>query len=109
MKYNSNTNFFKLFALNKTEKGDNNPRIMTIEEDFAGKLWIGTFDGRLLKFDRFTETFKQVIPFLQENELIKFTKIFSIYESNPGIIWFGTNLGLYCYNDKTSEIKRLLN
>lgn len=108
LKYNLKNRSFKLIVFKGTDGRKIPVNILAIEEDFTGILWAGTFDGKLLKLDRYSEIFEQVLPFIENNEMISFKKIFSIHESSPGIIWFGTNMGLYQYNDKTLEIIRFL-
>jgi signal transduction histidine kinase/ligand-binding sensor domain-containing protein/DNA-binding response OmpR family regulator len=84
------------------------PDAMNIIEAYDGRLFIGTRDGILFSFDRHLGNIVQELPFESGNELINFTKIFSLKESERGVIWIGTNCGLYRYFYNEGRIDRFL-
>ena len=56
-----------------------------------GMIWIGTHDGKILKFDQDKKTIDQVAKY--ENG------ISAVYEDREGLLWIGTfDAGVICYN-----------
>ena len=105
LKYSCNNDKFELFPATGPEGERMQMRSLAILEDYSGKLWIGTFFGQLFIFDTYTKEFEQIIL---NDELVSFTKIFSLCETKPGEIWMGTNRGLYRLDTETNEMKRFL-
>ncbi|UCE05776.1 MAG: SpoIIE family protein phosphatase [bacterium] len=77
--------------------------ILSIHEDKAGALWIGTEYGGFNRFDRETERFE---PYkhdpLNPNSLSS-NHIVRICEDKTGVLWIGTNNGLNKF-DKEHEV-----
>jgi ligand-binding sensor domain-containing protein/signal transduction histidine kinase len=65
--------------------------ISCIKEDKAGNLWLGTFagGGGLKSFDRNAKKFQHYI---------QGANIWEIFEDAEGVLWIGTNKGLYYFN-----------
>lgn len=67
-----------------------NKSITKIYEDNRGFLWIGTWGGRILKFNKQTETFLTYDhPDADDATLYK-SPIMEIYEDSNGAFWIGT-------------------
>jgi signal transduction histidine kinase/ligand-binding sensor domain-containing protein len=64
--------------------------ILSIYEDRAGMLWIGTNGGGLNRFDRENETFSHWTNEPGNPESVSNNEILSIYEDRTGILWVGT-------------------
>jgi signal transduction histidine kinase/ligand-binding sensor domain-containing protein len=62
-------------------------------EDRSGGFWVGTIHGGINRLNRQTDRFRHYLP-----DFI----IISLYEDSQGILWVGTNKGLYRYN-KTED------
>ena len=105
LKYNCREKTYEPFIATGPEGEAQALYILCMLEDYAGKLWLGTFFGELYVFDVHTEQFERI---QLNDDLVSFTKIFSICETQPGEIWLGTNRGLYNLNTETLEIKRFL-
>jgi len=67
------------------------------------KLWVGTEKGKIYSFNLLTSNFEElsVLSDLYGNNPIA-TRILSIYESDPGILWIGTD-GNGVYTIKLAE------
>ena len=63
-------------------------------------LWIGSSKGELNKYDPLLDSFTKYHPDPGNRSL---TKILVIYEDQTGILWIGTNSGLYQF-DKNKKI-----
>jgi signal transduction histidine kinase/ligand-binding sensor domain-containing protein/DNA-binding response OmpR family regulator len=108
LRYSSDENKFALF---NPEGPDGEPISfipISIDEDQTGKIWLGTFDGNLYSFDKFTNKFELVISTIFNNERIGFTRIFSVCTSVFGEVWIGTDLGLYKVDIKSGDVVRYL-
>lgn len=73
--------------------GLNDDYIICLYEDKKGNIWVGTWNGGLLKFDvekqefiRFKQVFPDV-PYLQSSPVT------SVFEDHAGIVWVGTRGG----------------
>lgn len=89
-----------------TEKdGLSSNSVWSILEDKLGNIWFGTKDG-LSKYNGKTIS---KVPFTVTNSSGFGTamaqssrnEVWSIFQDKSGIIWFGTDNGVYCYNGKT--------
>ncbi len=66
-----------------------------------GTIWIGTHDGKILKFDQHKKTVAQIAKY--ENG------ISAIYEDREGILWIGTfDAGVICYNPAVKTFTRYI-
>lgn len=68
-------------------------RIMSIFEDQAGVLWIGTWGGGLNRFERETGHFRHFISDPTDARSLSSNTITSIVEDHFGNLWIGTNGG----------------
>ena len=82
--------------------------VLHMAETYDGKIIMGTYYGALYSFDRYLGTFERMLESKQNREIIGFTKIFCVAEGDPGVIWIGTNCGLYSYEYETAELSRYL-
>uniref|UniRef100_UPI0032175369 hybrid sensor histidine kinase/response regulator transcription factor n=1 Tax=uncultured Draconibacterium sp. TaxID=1573823 RepID=UPI0032175369 len=108
LKYNEQQNTFKLFNPigPDSESLPLNPG--SIFSDYSGKIWIGTYNALLYTFDIHTEKFERIFTGDTEDRQTSFNKIFSICETQPNNLWFGTDRGLYFLDVKTGKTKRFL-
>ena len=82
--------------------------ILSMAETYDGSIYLGTYSGELYRFDRYLGTFTKLMESGIYMDIIGYSKIFSLAESNPGELWIGTNCGLYCYKYESGELKRYL-
>ncbi|MBN2611210.1 MAG: response regulator [Bacteroidales bacterium] len=92
------------FTTYKTRPGDNTSmssnRIDMLKEDQWGFLWIQTYDSKVYRFDRRTETFEGVLFDSSGNEI----RVDKLYKSKRGDFWLYSNThGLFrAYTDSSS-------
>lgn len=89
-----------------TEKdGLSNNKVWSILEDNLGNIWFGTDDG-VSRYDgktiskmpiNITKSLGLGTAISQTGKNV----VWSIFQDKKGTIWFGTDYGIYCYNDKT--------
>lgn len=83
-----------------------NNEVLTICIDFLGSIWIGMRDGVVDKFNPKTggfEHYRIPIPNSSEKkEDINF--VYKIYESMDGVLWIGTEKGLYTFDGNSKLI-----
>jgi signal transduction histidine kinase/ligand-binding sensor domain-containing protein/CheY-like chemotaxis protein/AraC-like DNA-binding protein len=108
LRYEPQAGVFRLVRLTRGNGERLTPQAMKIIEVSDGRLFIGTRDGILYSFDRHLGRIEQELPFDDGNEMINFTKIFALKESERGVIWIGTNCGLYRYYYNEGKIDRFL-
>ncbi len=108
LKHNPQNNTFSL----KNPVDHNGQEIreifVSIHEDYTGKIWLGTFKGNLYTYDKNTDAFTKITLKSKSGTEYIFTRVFSIYESTNGVMWFGTNKGLYKYNTFDNYAVRFL-
>ena len=108
LKYNPKINEAELFNP-KNNNGVTTPvAFLSGYESYNGKIWCGTSDGTIYRYDRYIYQFEKILPKENIRENQPYNQIFSIYETDSGSLWFGTNNGLYLYNDKGGELIRYL-
>jgi ligand-binding sensor domain-containing protein len=70
--------------------------ILSIYEDMAGNLWIGTYGGGLNRFDRNAETFEHfTVRDGLPNDIV-----YGILEDRSGYLWLSTNRGISKFNPR---------
>jgi ligand-binding sensor domain-containing protein len=98
----------KIFVHFGMEQGLNSNSIYSILQDKAGIVWVGTNKG-LNRFDG--NKFVSIPIVLSKNKSYYFkngnninapteNKVWSMMQDKNGIIWFGTDDGVYCYDGK---------
>jgi signal transduction histidine kinase/ligand-binding sensor domain-containing protein len=81
--------------------------IVSIYEDRAGILWIGTNGGGLNRFDRDKEKFSHWVNEPGNPESLSNNDILSIYEDQTGMLWVGTmGGGLNWFDREKGTFKR---
>lgn len=68
---------------------------LSLMEDKAGHIWIGTVQGGLYRFDGSSFTRYTIKDGLASN------LVYCIFEDNKGLLWIGTNNGVSIYDGKT--------
>lgn len=67
--------------------------VMSIEQDFDGYLWIGTFGRGIDRFDFHSETFKHFSKVIANPNSPVANEILSLFIDRSGILWVGSHLG----------------
>lgn len=67
-----------------------NKSITSIHEDLDGVLWIGTWGGRMVKFDKNNERFLKYGHPQTDDQLSYQSPITKIFRDRQGILWIGT-------------------
>ena len=92
----------KLFTQFIIKDGISNNSVWSILEDFSGNIWIGTGDG-LFKFDGKEIVRVSLEKTISNNKLTDNSDsritIGAMMQSKDGRLWFGTNKGVYIYNE----------
>lgn len=87
-----------VFTRYRSEPGNpqslSNNFVMTIFEDRAGFLWIGTIDGGLNRMNKDTGTFKRFNNDGGNPESLSGNNVFAVNQDRAGTLWVGTMLGL---------------
>lgn len=100
--------YSKLFFNYTTKDGLSNNTVWSILEDRNGNIWFGTdngicrYDGKAITSIPISVTkvsYSSTTNFANNNSSDK-NSVWSMMQDKSGIIWFGTDEGLYCYNGK---------
>ena len=83
-----------------------NNRVISIHEDRAGMLWIGTFGGGLNRFDRATGVFVRFRHHPNDPHSLSHDIVASIYEDAAGTLWIGTAEGLNRFEPESGTFTR---
>jgi len=83
--------------------------VLSIYEDRAGALWIGTWGGGLNKFDRDTERFTRLVNDPKNPHSLSHNDVGSIYEDHAGMLWIGTSSGLNKFDRDTERFTHFVN
>jgi signal transduction histidine kinase/ligand-binding sensor domain-containing protein len=103
-RYNPADGKFTTYPLNESgHKAVAGRRVRYIFEDSSGELWIGTYFGKLNRYDRETDSFiKYDLDFQKNNPDLNNVRV--IFEDSEGMLWFGINAeGLIKYDPKTDQ------
>jgi ligand-binding sensor domain-containing protein len=85
---------FTVFKYNEEKKNSlSNNHILSIYEDRAGIIWIGTKGGGLNKYDREKEEFINFKNDPGDINSLSNNIVTSICEDNAGTLWIGTDGG----------------
>jgi len=98
---NAQSYYFKHYQV---ENGLSNSTVHCCLQDKKGFMWMGTKDG-LDKFDGYT--FKAFRHDEDDSTSIGSNFLKSIYEIESGVLYVGTNNGLYRYNDSIENFTTL--
>ncbi|MBW3544252.1 MAG: hypothetical protein KY428_01410 [Bacteroidetes bacterium] len=77
--------------------------IQVLFEDSQGKIWIGTYDGGISVYDRYTNTFRSFQHKPEDPNSIGSNNIYAIYEDKKQQIWIGTYGGGLCKFNRDLE------
>lgn len=98
---------FKNYVKNESDKTsitDNN--VLYLYEDKQKTLWIGTYGGGLLKYNRNCDCFQRFIHNEENPESLSFNEIQTIFETKDNHFYIGTDGGgLNLMNRKTNTFK----
>ncbi len=105
-RFNPVSNTFDVFVpYGESVQSDGANTVISIHEDRAGQLWIGTNGGGLMGFEKQTRTFIKYAP--QPLDISDPTlTVGKIYEDRTGLLWIGTGGGLYTFDRKTEKYER---
>jgi ligand-binding sensor domain-containing protein/DNA-binding CsgD family transcriptional regulator len=81
--------------------------VTALSEDRDGNIWVGTFMGRLCRFDRNTETF---IRYRNEESLRRHLPkraIRAIWPSVSGVLWLGSASGLQAFDPQSGAFRSI--
>jgi len=94
--FNNYKNKFEKFIINKKP---NNIYSFAICEDYLNNLWVGTWDGGLLKINTINNTYN----IIQDISKSKLLHIHSITEYKNGELFIGSDKGLTLYDTKSGK------
>ncbi|CAM4363384.1 two-component regulator propeller domain-containing protein [Zobellia roscoffensis] len=99
---------FKNYSKNEHEQTSiTDNHISYLFEDSAGTLWIGTYGGGLLKYDREYDRFQRFVHDDNNPESLSFNEVRVIYETSDHSFYIGTDGGgLNLMNRDTGTFKR---
>ena len=67
--------------------------VFSIYEDHLGRLWIGTENGGLNRFDQASGSFIHYQHDANDPMSLSDNNVRAIYEDDTGVLWIGTELG----------------
>ena len=82
--------------------------ILSLCEDKAGNLWVGTANGGLSLYDRKNDCFINYIEDPDNPKKISHNTITTIYEDKQNNFWVGTYWNLNLLNRRTGEVTRFI-
>ncbi len=108
-RYNRNTGKFKNYFFNRKGRGDFGNKIVSMEEDSSGILWVGTGIG-VIYLDPATEDYQIIVPDNKDSASLSGNAIRSVFEDSSGIIWLGTfENGIDIYKWEQNKILHYVN
>ncbi|WP_276167315.1 hybrid sensor histidine kinase/response regulator transcription factor [Zobellia alginiliquefaciens] len=99
---------FKNYSKNEHEKTSiTDNHISYLYEDSKGTLWVGTYGGGLLKYDREYDRFQRFIHDSENPKSLSFNEVRVIYEASDHSFYVGTDGGgLNIMDRETGTFKR---
>ncbi|MCG3206470.1 MAG: Sensor histidine kinase RcsC [Anaerolineae bacterium] len=93
---------FKVYKPDPDDPGSlSHNSVLSLHEDKAGALWVGTDGGGLDRFNPTTETFTHYRHNPDDPHSLSNNSIWTIYEDRAGTMWLGTNDGLNKFDPAT--------
>ena len=83
--------------------------ILSLHVDRSGRIWVGTFDSGLDRFDPYSENFTHYRSNPEDPASLSNDHVISIIEDSAGALWVGTMLGLNRLDMETGTFTRYLN
>ncbi len=84
-------------------KGLESNKITTLFEDSQNRLWIGTHNSGVYRFDRALDQFVQYKRNPSDMNSLSNNNVWAIFEDQYGYLWIGTENGLNLLNPDTSQ------
>jgi signal transduction histidine kinase/ligand-binding sensor domain-containing protein/DNA-binding response OmpR family regulator len=101
--FDSKKKQFKMYVHIQGKVGSlSSNKVMSVYKDHSGVLWVGTGWAGLNKWDRNNDKFKR---FSYGFDGEPFNIVYTVTEDNRGIIWFGTDNGLYSFNRHSNKFQ----
>lgn len=94
--------------LNKTVTLDGDKVVWTVYKDNLKNKWIGTNNG-LYKLDKNGNVLQHFVHSENDPSSLLSNKVISIYQSQSGILWIGTDNGVNYLNPKIKKFQKNLN
>ncbi len=82
-------------------------RVRALFNDSKGRLWVGTLGGGLAYMMPGKNAFKRFNANSKQEGTLHSNTIFCIFESSPGQIYIGTDMGIHIYDEQTAAFKVL--
>jgi len=76
---------------------------LTVYEDSAGQLWVGTLNGGLNRYERVTGRFERFLNDPANPKSLSDNSVLCIYPAQDGKLWLGTSGGLNLFDPATGE------
>ncbi len=83
-----------------------NNYILTLYEDTAGTLWIGTLGGGLNRYDAESDSFTRFLHDKNKEDSLSHNRVWKILEDKQGDLWIGTGDGVCKLNRETGAFVR---
>jgi len=77
--------------------------ILSIYEDSRGRLWVGTYNGGLNRYDRENDIFISYTHKQNDPHSLSHNHVLSIHEDRQGFLWVGTREGLNRFDPQKEE------
>ncbi|NEU07388.1 response regulator [Flavihumibacter sp. R14] len=81
--------------------------ILSLYEDKAGNLWLGTITGGLSRYDRESDSFVTYTHDGKNPETLSNPAVLSLMEDSYGNLWVGTYRNINLFNRKTGKVTRM--
>ena len=91
-----------------TRYGGVGKRVQTLFEDKKGQIWVGTFQSGLLRLDPISGTMRRYRHLPDDPNSLSHDRIWSINQSEDGLIWVGTEKGFNRLDPDTEQFVRYL-
>jgi signal transduction histidine kinase/ligand-binding sensor domain-containing protein/DNA-binding response OmpR family regulator len=82
--------------------------IQVIATDNLDRLWIGTLNRGLFVFDQKLGKVNELVHMQNGVNTFFDNKVFSIFQDSFGVVWVGTEKGLYVFTEMNAPAKRYL-